>query len=115
LHELNDAETRVAYAELFRKRQAGPMNDHRQNKRFRTLKEGRIIDPQGRTTLDCTIRDISLTGARVQLVSAINIPEDFELLIVREDMIIPARRRWQRGTSVGLEFTGPSRRLVGGR
>ncbi|HEX3215829.1 MAG TPA: PilZ domain-containing protein [Aestuariivirgaceae bacterium] len=91
------------------------MEDYREYKRFRTLKEGRIIDPQGRTTLDCTIRDMSLTGARVQLVSAINISEHFELLIVREDMIIPARRRWQRGTALGLEFTGPSRRLVGGR
>jgi hypothetical protein len=91
------------------------MEEYRQHKRFRTLKEGRIIDPHGRTTLDCTIRDMSFTGARVQLVSAIIIPEHFELLIVREDMIIPARRRWQRGTSLGLEFTGPSRRVVGGR
>ena len=91
------------------------MNDHRQHKRFRTLKEGRIIDPPGWTTLDCTIRDISLTGARVQLVSAINIPDEFELLIAREDMIIPAWRRWQRGISVGLELTGPNRRMAGGR
>ena len=63
------------------------MEDYREYKRFRTLKEGRIIDPQGRTTLDCTIRDMSLTGARVQLVSAINIPEHFELLIPRQHMI----------------------------
>jgi hypothetical protein len=54
-------------------------------------------------------------GARVQLVSAINIPDEFELLIVQEDMTNPARRRWQRGMFVGLELTGPSRRMAGGR
>ena len=84
------------------------MKEYRENKRFRALKEGRIIDPPARTILDCTIRDFGLSGARVQLVSSISIPEHFELLIVREDMIIPARRRWPDPAAGWREAISPA-------
>jgi len=51
----------------------------------------------------------------MQLVSMINIPRRLELLIVREDVIIPTGRCWRDGMPVGLEFSGRDRLMAGAR
>ena len=77
-------------------------SDHRQ----RTLKAARVYLSDS-STLDCTIRDISKGGARLVFGDAFSLPEEFRLLLVSTNTIVPAKLLWQRGKQAGVAFTGP--------
>jgi hypothetical protein len=79
---------------------------HRAAHRQRTLKAAKVVLTDW-TTIDCTIRDISATGARLVFGDAFALPEEFRVLIVMTDMVVPVRLLWQRGLTVGVSFTGP--------
>ena len=76
--------------------------DHRQ----RTLKAAKIILTDW-TTMDCVVRDISKGGARIALGDAFSLPQEFRLLLVSTNTIVPVQLLWQRGQTAGLGFTGP--------
>ncbi len=82
----------------------------REDERRRALKAGRILLPGG-GTIDCTIRDVSVQGARIKLGNATPLPESFDLLTVSSGEVVPAVRRWQKGIEAGIAFTGPPRQL----
>jgi hypothetical protein len=73
--------------------------------RLRTLKEGRIVTSAS-TTVDCTIRDLSASGAKLAFAAPTAIPEEFRLLMKATNMLVPARLVWQRGLLAGITFTG---------
>ena len=79
---------------------------HRSAHRQRTLKAAKVILTDW-TTMDCTIRDISEGGARLLIGDAFALPEDFRILIVMSNTIVPAKLLWQRGLTAGVAFTGP--------
>lgn len=58
----------------------------------------------GMTTADCTIRDLSETGARIHALSILRLPDDVYLLIMAEGLVIHARRVWARFPLFGLKF-----------
>jgi len=74
--------------------------------RRRALKEAKVVLTDW-TVIDCVLRDISETGARIEFSGPTNLPEEFRLLIVSTNMLAPAVRAWQRGLSAGIRFTGP--------
>jgi hypothetical protein len=78
--------------------------------RRRALKTGKILLPGG-GVIDCTIRDVSATGAKLKLANASPLPEAFELLTVSSNEAVAVERRWQRGAEAGVAFTGPPRQL----
>ena len=53
------------------------MNEHRSTRRQRVLKSGKIIYANGSIVIDCTICNLSGTGARLQ-VTSVAIPDRFE-------------------------------------
>jgi hypothetical protein len=53
---------------------------------------------------DCTIRDISETGAQVHAPSVLRLPGEVHLLIESEGLLIHARRVWSRFPVSGLQF-----------
>ena len=57
------------------------------------------------TALICTTLDLSVTGARLCLPEAAEFPQRV-LLRLHDGAVRIARRRWQRGTQVGVEFDG---------
>jgi len=79
---------------------------HRSEHRQRTLKAARMILTDW-TVMDCTIRDISDKGARLVIGDAVTLPAEFRLHILSSNTIVPVRVLWQRGTTVGVGFTGP--------
>jgi hypothetical protein len=81
------------------------MLERRAERRTRTLKEGKVLLSDYVATR-CTIRDLSPGGARIELETAIVLPSAFRLQIVSADVTIPATSAWQRGTEVGVKFTG---------
>jgi hypothetical protein len=84
------------------------MEESRRGLRRRTLKGGKIILSEW-TVLDCTIRDLSEGGARLEFGALTELPKEFNLLLVSENLIVPAAMAWQRGKMVGVRFTGPGR------
>jgi hypothetical protein len=81
------------------------MLERRAERRTRTLKEGKVF-LSDYVSAKCTIRDLSPGGARLELETPIVLPSAFRLHIVSADIMIPATSAWQRGTEVGIRFTG---------
>ncbi len=73
------------------------------------LKGGRIITNEGWSSIDCTVRNFSETGAKITFSGLVETPDEFELLIVSDQLIYSARRRWTRGQEIGVEFVGRPR------
>jgi hypothetical protein len=73
------------------------------------------------TVADCTIRDLSEAGARIHAPTVLGLPDEAYLLILREGLVVRARRAWAQFPSFGLKFlsaeaievgTGPQTALL---
>ena len=67
------------------------------------LKRAQIVD--GRTALDCVVENLSAAGAGLRFGVPVPVPETFKLRFP-DGTTHPARRRWARGTAVGIAFEG---------
>jgi len=74
----------------------------RSSVRRRVLKSGRLIFNHKSSVANCTVRSIGDTGADVRLDGPMALPDD--LILGMDDLLYPARRVWQEGLNVGLEF-----------
>src|ERR1051325_3553263 len=78
--------------------------DQRRSKRTRTLLAGKLCDGMGLST-DCTISDLSDTGARVRADTAAIVPADIFLVHLREQKAFEATVVWRRANGyLGLKF-----------
>jgi hypothetical protein len=48
--------------------------------RHRTLKGARLVFNHGHSTMDCVVRDLSETGAKVMVVSSLGLPDRLTLV-----------------------------------
>ena len=88
-------------------RRAGEiMDDGRSAHRRRALKAGKVVLSDWKV-MDCTIRDLSDGGARLEFGTVFELPHEFRLLVVATNLMIPAELAWQRGQAAGVRFTGP--------
>src|SRR5690242_19688576 len=71
--------------------------------RRRTLKAGSIELGNG-GAIDCTIRNISATGACLTLASPIGVPDRFELVFRSDQSRRQCRVVWRSATQIGLAF-----------
>jgi hypothetical protein len=84
------------------------LTDKRSNKRFRVLNQGKIASLNMTGTVDVSIRDFSVGGARVSSPH-VGFPRDFGLLVVSENLFYPAELRWNCGVMTGIRFVGEPR------
>ncbi|MBA5776834.1 PilZ domain-containing protein [Stappia sp. F7233] len=78
-------------------------SERRKATRRRTLKGGKII--LGRVSVfDCTVRNLSDTGALLKLPSTVGIPDEFEFKIANDDIHVIAKVRWRTETEIGVFF-----------
>jgi hypothetical protein len=75
------------------------------SQRRRALKGAKLVLSNW-SVIDCTIRDMSETGARLEFGGPTDIPDEFRLLVVSSNLLVPARRVWQHGLLAGIQFTG---------
>ena len=80
-----------------------PEPDNRHSQRRSTLKGGRIVFNAGRSTIDCTVRNLSSRGAKLQVTSVIGIPETFDLFLEGHARQ-PCRVAWRSLKELGVEF-----------
>ncbi len=89
---------------------AAPAKDdgeHRNTHRKRTLKQARAVLSDW-TAMDCKLRDMSDSGARLVFGNLVSLPQEFRLHNVSDGTITPVRLRWQRGLEAGVTFDGPA-------
>ena len=72
--------------------------------RRRTLKAARIIFNKGASTLDCTLRNLSDTGAAIEVASTVGIPEEFDLLVLADKSAYRCHVVWRSMGRLGLHF-----------
>ena len=80
------------------------MEEHRRSPRQRVLKSGKIIYGGGSIVIDCTIRNLSATGARLQVPTSVAIPDRFEFAEAAADTRRAATVMWRRGALMGIRF-----------
>jgi hypothetical protein len=80
------------------------MSERRLISRKRSLLQGRIFYNNRRSSVDCLIRDISDTGAKLKFSESIAVPEVMELYIPNKEEIRRARVQWRAGGEIGVGF-----------
>ena len=84
--------------------------ENRDSPRKRLLKGGVIAFSARHATLPCVVRDISETGARLQVEQASTVPDTFELIVDLDGLEVPCAVVWRKLNEVGVAFTAaPSR------
>ena len=81
-------------------------DDKRRQRRQRVLKDGRIITLDHRSVVNCMVRDLSSTGARLKCGDQVAVPNEFLLQVGHDTTMMPAKAMWRRGTDIGIVLTG---------
>ena len=80
------------------------MNERRISPRRKSILQGRIYFNDGRSSFDCTIRDISSTGAKLAFSSAVETPSVIDLYLPNKKETHSAKVMWRRGDEMGVAF-----------
>jgi hypothetical protein len=78
--------------------------DHRNTNRVRSFLRGEIVHSNGSSKTECTVRDISDGGARIEAPVSVTVPEHFVLAIPQRNLRHRARMIWRHGTELGVVF-----------
>lgn len=79
------------------------MSDMRHSPRLRTFKGGSIIFGVA-AAIDCVIRNMSETGAALEVESPVGIPDEFTLLTKPEFVKRNCRVAWRSAMRIGVQF-----------
>lgn len=79
------------------------MNERRRHPRQRVLKRG-MLTFIGGGGIDCTVRNISVSGARIDVANPVGIPDQFHLVIETDQFIRRGRPVWSNARQIGIEF-----------
>ncbi|SEF11344.1 PilZ domain-containing protein [Rhizobiales bacterium GAS191] len=55
-------------------------------------------------TMDCIVRNISLSGARIEVGQAFALPTEFELEIPQRGAVFQCALKWRRDDAAGVKF-----------
>ena len=72
--------------------------------RIRTFLKGMVYFDNRRASAECTIRDLSDTGARLLFASPVSVPDNIELHIPQKQTTCPARVRRREYNEIGVSF-----------
>ena len=72
--------------------------------RGRSLLRAKIIFNNRMSTVDCIIKNISPSGARIAVPSSLSLPSEFELDIPLKGKTYRAQMRWRDVENMGVEF-----------
>ena len=79
------------------------MDEHRIAPRHRVLKGG-IIAFNGAAGISCTVRNVSNTGAALDVISPVGIPQSFTLVIDGNEASRPCHVVWRKEKRIGIAF-----------
>ena len=59
--------------------------------------------------IDCTIREMSDSGARLLIANTVGVPETFHLFEKSSGMVYPTSVAWRQASAIGSSSTGRRR------
>lgn len=80
------------------------MAERRAASRQKSFLRGCIYFNNRRSAVDCLIRDISETGARLVFSAAVAIPDVVDLYVPQKEQMLRVRVEWRHGDEVGVAF-----------
>ena len=78
--------------------------DKRGAPRRRVVSFGLVVPDADHPGLDCTIRDVSIVGARIGFARNVRLPESFWLIDVRSRHVHHCTLAWRNDLEAGLRF-----------
>jgi hypothetical protein len=90
----------------------GPTPDKQRAPRRRVLKAGIIAFNDRHSTLPCTVRNVSDTGALIRMPGGLSPPDTFDLIIELDGLEANCTVMWRKGEDVGVQFNEPTRRIA---
>ena len=78
------------------------MDERRDKTRHRVLKAGTIEFGGG--AIDCTVRNVSATGAALDVTSPVGIPQHFTLVVPADGTHHPCHVVWRKEKRIGVRF-----------
>ena len=88
----------------------GRESEKRIARRQRVLKHGKILLSNDMTLLDCTVRDLSTTGAKLMCGDPGSVPNEFRLVFPSDRTMRDVKVVWRRPDQVGVHFTSEPRK-----
>lgn len=82
------------------------MTDKRDTERVSAVFSA-IIMKDGAFHCHCIIRDVSVSGMKLELPEDVHIPDQFELKTPAMEQQVHMRTAWRSGDSAGVEFIQP--------
>ena len=79
------------------------MPERRRYTRMRVLKAAKIVIGTS-SVLDCVVRDLSSTGARIEIQNAARLPEAVDVTFDGGHTFRPCRLKWRTLNETGVEF-----------
>jgi PilZ domain len=70
--------------------------------RVRVNKPAKI--DHGGDKIDCIIRDLSATGAALEISNIVRVPDNFTLIMPEERLRLPCHVVWRREFRIGIAF-----------
>lgn len=81
-----------------------PLAERRPAPRRRALLRGLIVYAEGRFSLACTIRNLSVSGLRIAFTPGTTLPASFYLINAKERMIYRAQIVWAGNAEAGVKI-----------
>ena len=81
------------------------MDERRRAARQKSFLRGNLKFNNGRNSVDCLIRDISIYGARLIFSDSVATPDLIDIYIPQKDQTFPAQVIWRHGQELGVAFT----------
>ena len=84
------------------------MDESRQKERTRTFLKAVIEFNKGALKNDCIVKNISSTGARLDISAAISLPEEFDLRVPHRGDVFRCQLVWREKDTIGVQFLAPA-------
>jgi hypothetical protein len=83
---------------------SSPTSETRRVTRERTFLQARIAFGDGAISAQCTVTQLSTSGARLIVSSSLSLPDRFEIAIPQRGVKFIARLVWRHDDQAGVEF-----------
>jgi hypothetical protein len=80
------------------------MEERRSNPRRHVALAATIVVNKRRSPVECTVRDLSDSGAKIEILEDTAVPYEFELQIPEIHLCVLSRVAWTNGRNYGLMF-----------
>jgi hypothetical protein len=81
-----------------------PSGDRRRGARSKALLRGVLVFDHPPITVDCTIRDLTQSGARLVVVDRVAVPREGSLINIRDGVAYEVSVAWRANGEIGVSF-----------